>query len=259
MPDSVIILGTPVHALTRDAVVARCTEFLDTNRVPTSSDEGGRVGGKRLHQIVTANPEFLLAARCDQAVRQVTEQGSLIVPDGTGLLWAARHYGSRLPERVPGVDLLVDLCRMAARRSVPAFFLGGRGVVEAAAVSIRSLVPGLQVTAFLMDHEAAAPPRELWRELARVRPALLFVAYGAPRQEQWIHRHRGRLEALGVRIAMGVGGAFDILAGKFPRAPRWTRAAGLEWLWRLFLQPWRVSRIFRAVVLFPLAVLRDQR
>ncbi len=266
----VSLCGVPLDALTRSEVLDRCAAFLRNSH---------------LHTIITANPELLLAARADQGVRQVVGQGSLVVPDGVGLLWAARRAGHHLPERIPGVELLVDLCRRAAKTQASVYLLGGRphvaealrgrphvaealrgrphvaealrgkGVAELTADRLRAEIPGLRVEAFPFDHEAERPPETLWRALERTRPAVLFVAYGQPRQELWMHAHRARLEAAGVRIAMGVGGAFDMLAGRLPRAPRWMRAFGLEWLWRLLWETARVPRTLRAVIVFPFLIL----
>lgn len=239
------ILGVPVDALTRRDVLTRCAAWLR---------------GDGLHQIVTVNPELVLAARTSGAVLRVVQRGGLAVPDGVGVLWAARRAGTPLPERIPGVELVEDLCRIAAGQGATVFLLGGReGVSARAASALRRTVPGLKISAFAPAHRSDNPPPELWQELERLRPALLFVAYGQPTQEQWIAAHRERLAAAGVRIAAGVGGAFDILAGTLPRAPRFVRAAGLEWLWRLLLEPRRIPRIFRAIVVFPLAVIVERK
>lgn len=244
MPQNVSILGVRVDAPTRREVLTRCEQML---------------GEPTLHHVVTANPELVLAASRDAVVREVLGKGSLVVPDGVGLLWAARQYGQNLPERIPGVELVRDLAQLTATRGQPVFLVGGReGVALAAAAKLRQEIPGARVTAFEQGHSAEAPPDELWAELARRRPAVLFVAYGQPRQEIWIQTHRDRLAAVGVRIAMGVGGAFDTLSHRLPRAPQWVRERGLEWLWRLILEPRRFPRILRATLVFPLRVLRDR-
>lgn len=266
MPGRIPILGIPVDALTRTEVLARCA---------------GALGGERLLHIVTANPEILLQARRDAAYGVVLRQADLVLADGVGALFAARLAGQRFPERISGVELLVELCRLAAREGptsptgfagqaplrLPGFagqgrrvyFLGGwAGVAVKAAERLRREIPVLQISAFTPDHAAEESPTALWDELRAFRPTMLFVAYGAPKQEEWIARHREQLEFFGVRIAMGVGGAFDILSGKHPRAPHWMRVLGAEWLWRLVLEPHRFLRIVRATVLFPATVARDR-
>lgn len=207
--------------------------------------------------VLTANPEILLRGARDQAVRRVLSGADLIVPDGVGLLFAARLQRRRLPERIPGVELMVDLCRMSAREGKTVYLLGGEeGVATAAASFLRATIRGLRIEVYAAAHAAEALPMALLEALRVLRPALLFVAYGAPKQEQWIARYRRQLESCGVRVAMGIGGAFDMLAKRRPRAPRWLRAVGLEWLWRLALEPRRFRRVVRATVLFPAAVVR---
>lgn len=239
------VLGVPIDALTRREVRARCEQML---------------GESTLHHVVTANPELVLAASRDASVREVLGKGSLVVPDGVGLLWAARRYGKSIPERIPGVELVRDLVWLAATRGQLVWLVGGReGVATVAAAKLRQEIPGARVTAFEPAHRAEAPPEELWIRLAQALPAVLLVAYGQPRQELWIDAHRARLTACGVRIAVGVGGSFGLLSGRLPRAPRWMRERALEWLWRLLLEPRRFPRILRATVAFPFRVLRDPR
>lgn len=243
MSNRLRILGMPIDPLRRSAVIARCAALLQS---------------ERCHQLITANPEFVLAAR-QETMQHVAAEAALVIPDGVGLLWAARRQGIKLPERITGVDLMQDLCAVAAVQGLPVFLLGGRGGVTLdAAARLRMDVPGLTVAAFAEEHAAEQLPLSLWSALDRVRPRILFVAYGQPCQELWIYTHRDRLAAVGVRLAVGVGGALDFLAGRLPRAPRGMRALGLEWLWRLSLEPHRLPRALRAVCLFPLLVLRER-
>lgn len=238
------VLGVPVDVRTRAEVLARCAKALQ---------------GDRLFHILTANPEVLLCGARDAEIQLVFSGADLIVPDGVGVLFAARLQRRRLPERIPGVELMVDLCRMSAREGKFVYLVGGKeGVATTAAEQLRATIHGLQVDATAAPHAAEALPTALMEALRVRRPALLFVAYGAPKQEQWIARHRHQLESFGVRVAMGVGGAFDMFAERYPRAPRWMRVYNLEWLWRLMLEPRRLSRIFQAVVVFPLLVIRER-
>lgn len=244
MPTPVRILGTPVDAVTRAEALQRCESFLR---------------GTRLHHVVTANPEMLLHARRHYSYAATLQHADLVLPDGIGLVVAARWSRYPLPERIPGVEFFLELCQLAAREGKRVFLLGGwGGVVTNVADQLRQKIPHLNVSAFTPDHSADAPPAALWDALASIQPGLLFVAYGVPKQERWIAQHRARLESLGVRIALGVGGTFDMLSGRLPRAPHWIRRSGLEWLWRLRLQPRRFPRAFRAAVMFPLAVVRER-
>lgn len=192
-------------------------------------------------QVVTVNPEFVIAARRHRQFRRVLNGADLAVADGIGMVWAARLLGDRLPERVGGIDLVHRLAAQTAQAGHRLFLLGaGPGVAEQAAAALQLRYPGLCITGTF----AGSPlPMEADAIIARIRaaqPDILLVAFGAPAQDLWIARH-GAL--LGVPVAIGVGGAFDFLAGKVPRAPRWMQRLGVEWLYRLIRQPWRWRRM----------------
>jgi N-acetylglucosaminyldiphosphoundecaprenol N-acetyl-beta-D-mannosaminyltransferase len=208
-------------------------------------------------QICTANPEFVMAAQRDAEFRQVLAQADLVLPDGVGLLWAARRQGRRLPERVAGSDLIYRLAELGGRRGWRVYFLGAaEGVAQAAGERLRALYPGLVVAGAFAGSPSPADEEALVARVRAARPQVLLVAYGAPAQDRWIARNKARLE---VPVSLGVGGAFDFVAGVAQRAPVWARRLGLEWLHRLWRQPWRARRIFTAVVAFPLAVWRAER
>lgn len=237
---SVTILGVPIHAVTRAETLAWVVDA---------------VRAREPKQICTPNPEFLMTARRDPAFRDVLRAADLNIPDGVGLLWAARRLGQRLPERVAGSDLVGDIAALAAQSGWRLFLLGAApGVAERAADVLRVRHPGLTV----VGTESGSPrPDDADRLIALItaaEPDVLFVAYGAPAQDKWIAAHRQRLD---VPVSMGVGGSLDFIAGLAPRAPRWLQRLGLEWLYRLARQPWRAKRIFTAVIEFPLAVLRQ--
>jgi N-acetylglucosaminyldiphosphoundecaprenol N-acetyl-beta-D-mannosaminyltransferase len=191
--------------------------------------------------IATVNTEFVMAAQKDAEFRQVLEQSGLVVPDGIGLILAARLAGYRLREHVRGTDLVERLAERGAREGYRFFFLGGRGgVAEAAAAALSSRYPGLRVAGC---YEGQADVADDVNTVAAVRAAgpvdVILVAYGAPKQERWLRRN---LEPLGVPVGIGVGGVFNFFAGRTPRAPRWMRRLELEWLHRLLTQPWRWRR-----------------
>ncbi len=190
---------------------------------------------------MTLNPEMVMAARRDPAFREILHAADLNTADGVGIMLAARLQGIRLPGRVTGVELLEALAAQAATSGARLFLLGAQpGVAEAAATALLERYPGLRLAGAYAGSPAPADDAEV---LARVRAAqadLVFVAYGSPAQERWIARNRARL---GAGVAIGVGGAFDFVAGRVPRAPRWMRRLGLEWLFRLVRQPWRWRRM----------------
>jgi N-acetylglucosaminyldiphosphoundecaprenol N-acetyl-beta-D-mannosaminyltransferase len=193
------------------------------------------------HAVTTPNPEIVMLARRDAAFRAVLERTTLNIPDGIGLLLAARLGGDRLREHVQGTDLVLRLAERSVERGWRWFLLGGMGDVSArAAAALQGAHPGLQVA-------GAMPGSPLESDDADVRAAIqaagrvdvILVAYGAPKQERWLDRN---LATLGIPVGIGVGGVFNYLSGDAPRAPRWLRRLHLEWLHRLLTQPWRWRR-----------------
>lgn len=203
-------------------------------RIESFASEGGH------HLVATVNPEFVMRAQEDPAFARVLESADLCLADGTGVVWAARREGCALREPVAGTDMLPLLASMCARRGFRLFLLGaGPGVADELASNLRTRHPALLVA----SHAGSPDPGSDDESLRLIRDhetQVLLVAYGAPKQEMWIDRLRNRLD---VAVAMGVGGAFDYLTGRVPRAPQWMRRAGFEWLHRLVHQPWRVRRM----------------
>lgn len=193
------------------------------------------------HQICTVNPEFVMYAQRDPQFAAILNQADLCVPDGVGLLWAARRQGVRLKERVTGSDGVYRICERAAASGWRVYFLGAApGVAAETARRLQQLYPGLLV----VGHASGSPHVRDWpvilEQLNKAQPDILFVAFGHPKQDQWIAQHRAELP---VHMAIGVGGAFDFVAGITKRAPRWLQRMGLEWFYRLMIQPWRIRRM----------------
>lgn len=217
------------------------------DRIERFVDEGGH------HLVATVNPEFVIRAGEDPNFARVLDSAALRLPDGTGVVWAVRRQGCELSEPVTGTDMVPHLAALCARRGFRLFLLGAApGVADQLAADLRSTNPGLEVSA----HSAAADPSsdaETLKLIHKHRAQVLLVAFGAPKQELWIDRLQDRL---GVSVAMGVGGAFDYLTGRVPRAPAWMRRAGLEWLHRLAHQPWRIRRM-AVLPVYAIRVLRS--
>jgi len=192
-------------------------------------------------QIVTLNPEIVMRARRDVGLARTIHAARLVTADGVGIVWALRLLGQPIPGRVAGVDLAQALARLAGARGLSLFLLGAApGVAQAAGDALIRQAPGLRVAGWW---DGSPQPRDDAEATARIRESgarLALVAYGAPAQELWIARN---LPALPGVVAVGVGGAFDMLAGRVPRAPRWARSLGLEWLYRLARQPRRWRRM----------------
>ncbi|HEY8417424.1 MAG TPA: WecB/TagA/CpsF family glycosyltransferase [Limnochordales bacterium] len=235
----VTILGTGVDPVTKAEALDRA-EALIRRGEPA--------------QVVTINPELVMHAQRDPAVAAALARAALVVPDGIGIVWAARLLGRPVPERVPGIEFAEGLLHRAAVLGYRVFLLGAApGVAEEAARRLAARCPGLMVAGthhgyFRPEDEAAVV-----EAIRRAQPHILLVALGAPRQELWIARH---LEACRVPLAVGVGGSLDVFAGRVRRAPVWMQQVGLEWLYRLVRQPARAGRML-ALPQFALRVLLD--
>lgn len=220
------MLGVRVDCVDMNAALERIESFVD---------QGGR------HLVATVNPEFVMRAADDRDFARVLDSAALCLADGSGVVWAARRQGCSLAGPVTGVDLIPPLAALCAKRGFRLFLLGASaGVAEQLAQRLQAQNPGLHVAAHAGSPDPSADEETLDR-LAAERPHVLLVAYGAPRQELWIDRMADRLA--GVAVAIGVGGAFDFLTGRVPRAPLWMRRVGMEWLFRLAQQPWRIRRM----------------
>lgn len=218
-------------------------------RIEALVDGGGH------HLVATVNPEFVMRAQQDSDFARVLESADLCLPDGTGVVWAARRQGCSLHEPVAGTDMLPLLAGLCERRTFRMFLLGaGPGVAEDLAGELRKRHPLLEVAAHAGSPDASSDD-ETARLIREHHTQVLLVAYGAPKQEMWIDRLKDRLD---VAVAMGVGGAFDYLTGRVPRAPLWMRRAGLEWLHRLAHQPWRMRRM-AVLPVYAIKVMRSSQ
>jgi N-acetylglucosaminyldiphosphoundecaprenol N-acetyl-beta-D-mannosaminyltransferase len=227
--------------------------------------------------IVTPNPEFLVLASKNSSFKNILNNADLALTDGVGVMIAAEIMGEPLKERFAGVELVENLCKRVAEKPITVGFLGGRGgVAELAAECLLKKHPKLKIA--FVGEEYPTVRQSRVSDVARLQRAkeqslkssslnksrlpsdtqptfnssenglsyvndgkvdILFVAFGAPKQEVWIDKN---LEKIPVKVAVGVGGAFDYISGKIPRAPGFMRNIGLEWLFRLVVQPWRIKR-----------------
>ncbi len=211
-----------------------------------------RIASRTSGYVVTLNGALLVQAARDQHLRDLVNGAALVTADGIGVVVAARILGVSLPERVAGIDLAVALCGQAASSRHRLFLLGGApGVAQAAADALRARHPTLQIVGahdgFFSSEEEAG----VCAQIRAARPDMLLVALGAPRQEWWMRQWSA---ALGVPVSVGVGGTFDVLAGRVPRAPRWMQRIGLEWLYRMVREPRRWSVVRTIPPLFLLAL-----
>ncbi len=221
------ILGVPVHPLTMSESVVILEEKLQK---------------KEQAFVVTANAEIIMMCQQDKEYNNiVSEQADLVLPDGAGAVWAGRYLGNEVPERVAGFDLYNQLLKLSADKGYKAYFFGGApGVAEAAKNKAEELYPGVQIVGCRNGYFTEAEEENIIKEINDAAPDMLFVALGAPKQEKWLVKYRNQLKP---RVLMGIGGSFDVLAGKMERAPKWMQEASLEWAFRLYKQPSRFMRM----------------
>lgn len=205
--------------------------------------------------LATLNPEFAAFARHNAWFKKILDRADVAVPDGIGFVWAGKLLGKPIKERISGTDLMEKLCQEAAQQGWSVYLIGGKpGVAKEAFSVLKKRYPGLRgwaesgpILELVDGNWLSATKKEasrLIQEINSQKPDLLFVAYGMGKQEKFIADNWGKLR---VKLAMGVGGAFDYLSKQVPRAPKWARRIGLEWLYRLLLQPWRWKRQLRLI------------
>jgi N-acetylglucosaminyldiphosphoundecaprenol N-acetyl-beta-D-mannosaminyltransferase len=241
------ILGTPVDTVNLDRALALIAGWLAQPR------------GSVLRHVVTVNPEFVIAARRNTEFAAVLRESALATADGVGITLAGRVLGVPVGERIPGVDLVEGLAGLSARDEHCRLFLlgAGPGVADEAARQLRKRFPGVRIAGTFAGSSTDAGFAEIEARLTSTDATVLLVAFGHPTQDLWIAHHREALAAHGILVSIGVGGSFDYLSGRVPRAPRLVRRLGLEWLYRLIRQPWRWRRQL-ALPLFVLLVLRER-
>jgi len=246
-----LILGVFVDPLTQERLRERLNLFF--------------VDGES-HMIVTPNPEMILVAASDPIFKACLNTADLAIPDGVGLIFASRVLRTEpITTRVTGVDTLELLATICAQQGEKLFLLGGvSGVAQKASLALSRSIGKETINFVAYDDGGIIEQKNgKWQmnpavleHIKQEAPAVLAVALGHGKQEKWIRDFLPHLPS--VKIAIGVGGALDYLSGTVPRAPRLMRRLGLEWLFRLLCEPRRIVRIWRAVIVFPLAVIWDR-
>jgi len=198
-----------------------------------------------------------MAAQKNHEFRHAINKSALTVADGIGVVWATRFVGFPTPERITGTDTLVALAKRCAEKSYRLYLLGAApGVAEQAGERLQELAPELQIAG---AYAGSPSPDEVDVIIERIHAAnadILCVAYGAPAQDLWIYNNLSRLPTA---IAMGVGGAYDFLSGRQRRAPQLMQRMGLEWLYRLYREPWRWKRMLALPHFFIQVLVRGRQ
>ena len=239
--DTVPILGLPIHCVSTEQALQFVSEAVAKRDAP--------------RHIVTADASMAVIARRDPELRAIVAGADLVTPDGAGILWASRLLRTPITQKVSGVDLVGHACRLSAERGWRMFFLGAApGVAEEAARNLRERFPGAQIVG---THDGYFTPDQEPDVLARIKaamPDVLLVAFGIPKQEKWITRHKA---ALNVPVSIGIGGSFDVYSGRVSRAPVWMQEHSLEWLHRLASNPKKIGKVM-TLPQFVLLALRQR-
>jgi N-acetylglucosaminyldiphosphoundecaprenol N-acetyl-beta-D-mannosaminyltransferase len=221
------VLGLRIDCVDMAGAIRRAAAFVES--------------GNRAHLVLAVNPEKIIAAREEPELAAALNESELSIPDGIGVVVAARMFGAKGIRRVASSDLMPELCGLAAQRGWPIYLYGASEPVNARAAEVlRQRYPGLIVAG---RSNGYVEPQDMERLVADINASsakLLFIALGSPRQELWMRQYRHALTT--VRLCQGVGGTLDVIAGKVKRAPASWRALHLEWLYRLVTEPARIKR-----------------
>lgn len=248
------ILGIPVYKNGRENALLQCIAWLTATK-------------RKFHHIATVNPEFVMRAKKDDAFLGILRQTDINMPDGIGLLFASwfLYGGKGTLSRITGVELTWKLAEMCAMNGRSMYLIGAeKGIAEKAANALRKKFSELKIVGAeegikkseFHKLKEVEEDKQLCERIRESRPDVLLVAFGAPKQELWITSHKNDFPS--IRIAVGIGGTFDYISGIIAYAPALIRAAGLEWLYRLIIQPLRIKRIFTAVIEFSFAILNEK-
>lgn len=220
----------------------------------------GFLNSDKFSHVVTMNPEFIVDAQKDIDFKSAINSADLRVTDGIGIKFALWYFGKKLKKRLAGVDLMWNLLKIAEQKNMKVFLVANeRGISswQDTAEAIRRYYPRIMIGGINMDYSVCYLESEVKENMRNLNGYdILFCNFGAPDQEKFIadlkkyNRH--------IKLAMGVGGSFDFISGKVLRAPKWMRRIGIEWFWRLMMNPKRISRVIKAVIIFPVKIILNK-
>ncbi|MFC1617922.1 WecB/TagA/CpsF family glycosyltransferase [Patescibacteria group bacterium] len=238
------ILGTKIDVIDFDQALKQVEIFLQRGR----------------HHVVTPNPEFVLQARKDKKFREIVNSADLAIPDGFGLVIASQFTKNKIKQTVTGSNLVPKILNICSANNLSVAIVNLQGSLATAPeiqLSVQAKYPQLNLKSYDIAREDVFAV-EILEKLWQFKPDVIFATFGSPLQDTWL---AGVIDKLpDVRLAMGVGGTFDFIAGKRDRAPKIFRKLGLEWLHRMFAKPRggqyhfnkRLSKIFRSLIIFPI-------
>lgn len=226
MRKTINVLDIPVDNVTMDEAVERFKVLISENK---------------LHTVYTPNAEIMMAAQRDSELKKILSTADMLLPDGAGVVLASKIIGTPLKERVAGFDFSIECFKLSSKMNISYFFLGGKpGVAEEAANKLKIDTPHINIVGIRDGYFSPEQETEIIETINSSNADVLLVGLGAPRQEKWIYQNKDRLNT---KICIGVGGTFDGIAGIAKRAPLFFRKNGLEWLYRLYKEPWRFKRM----------------
>lgn len=229
--------------------------FVHTTKKELLDEINERLTRKEKTFLVTANPEIVEYANSHKDYKRIIVSADMIVADGIGIIMASRILGKPLPERITGYELLHDLLQIADLKRHRVYFLGAEGaVISAASERLKKQYPGMNLVGFHHGY-IDIHDKKFAQKIAVLEPDIIITALGFPRQEEWVNEH-GELFNKGIFI--GVGGSFDVIAGKVKGAPEIWRRLNIEWLYRLIQQPARWRRML-SLPIFSCKVLKSRR
>ncbi|MBI5573535.1 MAG: WecB/TagA/CpsF family glycosyltransferase [Elusimicrobia bacterium] len=206
------------------------------------------------HQIITANPLMIFEAHKNEKLKNIFDTAALVIPESAGVRWAAKFLRVPLSEKIPGIDFMISILNYAQQKKHSVFFLGAKEeIIKKATDEIKKKLPELKIAGFhngyFLGNEHAV--------ISLIKSSgaeILFAGLNTPFQEIWLNKN---LEKLGVKIAMGVGGSFDVISGNLRRAPKWMIGRNIEWVFRVAQQPWRILRIIK-LFSFALKIFKEK-
>ena len=237
MRETVKILGVEIDNLTLDEAADRTKNLVQKSN-------------KSCELVVAPNVEFIMASQKDKMFFDILRSAKLATPDSFGVEIAAKLQKKPLKQRIPGQAYFRKILEVGQKEGWTFYFLGGKDDTVCKAIqNIKKIYPQIKVVGSHEGFFEKSSEETVIEEINRLKPNVLFVAMGAPTQEKWIYAHQNELK---VDIAAGQGGTFDYEAGNVKRAPKWMQKIGLEWLWRLILQPRRITRM----IVLPIYLLK---
>jgi N-acetylglucosaminyldiphosphoundecaprenol N-acetyl-beta-D-mannosaminyltransferase len=226
IPGDVEAFGVRISPVSMNEAMDKIDSFIQT-RAP--------------HHVVTSDANAILRAQEDSEYADIIRRAALITPDGYGVMWGARLLNLPIYERVTGVDMVTGICERAAQKGYSIYILGSSpGVASTAAQKLAQRYSGLRIAGTQHGYFKPEDEDAIVRQIHDAKPDVLFVAFGIPKQEKFIAKH---FHALNVPVSLGVGGSFDVYSEKLKRAPIYIQRAGLEWLYRVWQEPWRWKRM----------------